>query len=143
MPPSSLQDAYSQTPLVLAAEGNHIQCIRYLCTLDGVNIRSQDLFHRSAIHWAAHNGNLDAVCDLFSAGADVSATTTSGETALHWACSSTRISQSATRRLLLEALIARGASTSQLNYLQQRPVDVLVDDDTDVIAFLLAAQEQV
>ena len=118
---------------MLAAESNHTNCIRYLCSLEGVNVRSQDLFHRSALHWAAHNGNLDAVCELLSAGADVSATTTSGETALHWACSSARIPQPADRRLLVEALIARGASTNQLNYSQQRPVDVLVDDDADII----------
>jgi ankyrin repeat protein len=124
----STQDAYMQTPLMLAAEFDHADAVSELCRSADIDVQAQDIFHRTALHWAAHKGSVRVVTQLLAAGADVNQQTTSGETALHWACSSTSITDEGVRQQIVQLLVEARANVRLKNASNDRPVDRLLQD---------------
>mmetsp|Transcript_27756 Transcript_27756/g.34721 ORF Transcript_27756/g.34721 Transcript_27756/m.34721 type:complete len:290 (+) Transcript_27756:23-892(+) len=89
---TNLQDAFLQTPLILASEGSHTAIVELLCQ-SKANKNVQDSFGRSALHWAGRQCNLPSMAALLEpipsiegGTVDPNLKTTSGETPLHWLC---------------------------------------------------------
>lgn len=71
-----------KTPLHIAAENGHINCVDLLIRV-GANLDLRDNELRTALHNAIENGHTDVALLLIRSGADINLTDCCNETALH------------------------------------------------------------
>lgn len=76
---------HGQTPLILAAKGGLDEIVQLLLSCEGIKLEAKCDFGRTALSWAAGNGQVDAVEQLLAAGADVNTKSKHGRTPLSWA----------------------------------------------------------
>lgn len=81
----ALEDTYSKTSLIWAAEDGHLAFVKCLLN-QKANVAARDCFGMTALHYAAENGHLDCVESLVEAGSDVDARTDNSETPMWKAC---------------------------------------------------------
>lgn len=86
----------------------------------------QDSFGRTALHWVCKAGDERSAKELVSAGANVNAASTSGDSPLHWVCSA--VPPSDGHHALAQFLLDSGADARQCNKAGQRPADVTTDE---------------
>jgi ankyrin repeat protein len=69
--PNAESRGYRHTPLALAAIENHVDCVKYLCSLKGVvNIDATNVVKWTPLLWASATGAVESVEALLEAGAD-------------------------------------------------------------------------
>ena len=92
--------ATGETPLMTCARSGAVAAVRLLLAR-GADVNAREPHqHQNALMWAAAERHADVVRTLIEAGADLTAQTTLGFTALHFAA---RVGDLATTRWLLEA----------------------------------------
>lgn len=87
---------------------------------------AQDSFGRTALHWVCKAGDEQSAKELVTAGANVNAASTSGDSPLHWVCSA--VPPSDGHHALAQFLLDSGADVRQCNKASQRPADVTTDE---------------
>jgi ankyrin repeat protein len=71
VPANSKSRGYQHTPLALAAIENHVECVRFLCSLKGVvDVDARNVVNWTPLLWAAATGAVETVEVLLDAGAD-------------------------------------------------------------------------
>lgn len=134
-------DNQNRHSLFIAAETGHVEAVRKLIAL-GADA-SKDVLSNSnkssAVHWIDEKNYKEILGLLVTAGANINAVDSNGQTPLHRACDYTR-------RDKILPLVQMGADVNGLNNYGQRPIDELVDnysyrneDMPDIIDALLRA----
>ena len=82
----NIRDEYGNSPLILAAENGHTECIAVLVEA-GAEVNTVNKYDNSALMMTSRNGSVDCVKLLIEDGADVNMkqTSTSGYSALYYA----------------------------------------------------------
>jgi len=110
-------DPEGASALALAAMGGHASIVQLLLPIkmppkSNADVNGQSLAGTSPLMLAALHGHLDTVKLLLEAGADVTALSKVGESALHYAA---RNRDPHSRSGIMEALVAAGADAALLN----------------------------
>lgn len=79
-----MRDKHGSTPLILAAEGGHVDAIQSLLGC-GAGINLTNKLGASALHEAAYNGHADAIGTLINSGSNLVIRDHDGNTAMHYA----------------------------------------------------------
>ncbi|MFN7114996.1 MAG: ankyrin repeat domain-containing protein [Alphaproteobacteria bacterium] len=118
-------DNQNRHSLFIAVEGGHADAVRKLIAL-GADA-GRDVLSTSnkspMIHWVNDKNYREILGLIISAGANINATDSNGQTALHRACDYTRAEQ-------ILCLLQLGAAPNGLNSYGQRPIDELIDNYT-------------
>jgi ankyrin repeat protein len=109
-----------QTALHMAAKSGNLTLYQE-CT--NINLNQRDLGGLAALHIAAKHGKLEFCQQLIKDGADINQQDLRGQTASH-------IAAKEDHRDIYNVLMNFGADNTLLNHDQQRPSDLLKDDDT-------------
>lgn len=124
------------TALHRAAEGGHVEMIKFLLLQEGVKekINAVDQYGRTALHLAASCGCAEVVSALLGAGANVNAKTTScmKDTPLHQAAafaSSGRPGARENAQETIKILLMYGADISSTDRRGEIPAVAVMDDD--------------
>ncbi|PHH69203.1 hypothetical protein CDD82_7938 [Ophiocordyceps australis] len=81
----NIPDAYVKTPLVWAAEMNHVDAVLILLTAHNINVNHQDSLLRTALSYAAELGNADMIRLLLTRDADPNIEDQFQKAPLNWA----------------------------------------------------------
>ncbi|XP_057300328.1 inversin-B-like [Hydractinia symbiolongicarpus] len=100
------EDNMRRTPLIYSVLGDRVDCVLVLLKA-GANINKCDVDKRTALHWAAYQGNHKLVKLLISYGANCIARDKEGRTALHLSASHNNIK-------VLQALL-RSMTTGEID----------------------------
>ena len=114
-------DARGYTSLIHCAQYGRVDLAHLLLTADSTLINLADREGRTALHWAAHGGHFQLVSYFLrvaSPSADVSKRDSSGQTALHKACSRKHT-------LVIRALLECGAAYNATDKDNQMPRDYI------------------
>jgi hypothetical protein len=86
------QDGDGRTALWLAVDANHIECIRLLLSVDGINCNILNSDHETPLYTACRRGYIDVISLLLSHGngIDVNKTYNHDHTVLHIVCKNGR-----------------------------------------------------
>ncbi|XP_067667460.1 ankyrin repeat domain-containing protein 50-like [Haliotis asinina] len=82
----SLLDNKENNILHMACYGGHIAIVKFVLSLDIVDINSREHYGRTCVMVAAHRGRMDVLKYLLKRGGDVSLLDKTGENILHIAC---------------------------------------------------------
>ncbi|KAK9815614.1 hypothetical protein WJX72_006846 [[Myrmecia] bisecta] len=82
--PLNESDHCGDPPLLLAAGGGHLSCMKLLMS-EGADIEQRNVMMETPLSRAAHNGFILAVKYLLDQGADVNCLDLGDNTPLHWA----------------------------------------------------------
>lgn len=74
------------TPFLLAVAEENVDLTLVMLQTGKININSRDIYGRSALHYAAANGNVQLVRILIEIGVNPNITNNAGETPLMKAC---------------------------------------------------------
>eukprot|EP00611_Tribonema_gayanum_P000481 TRINITY_DN10334_c0_g1_i3.p1 TRINITY_DN10334_c0_g1~~TRINITY_DN10334_c0_g1_i3.p1 ORF type:complete len:296 (-),score=55.72 TRINITY_DN10334_c0_g1_i3:91-978(-) len=130
------QDAFQQTPLLLAAEKGHAAVVLALIKHEDTLVGLQDKFGRTALHWCAQHGDVEAVSALLDRQAPPAPRTTGGDTPLHWAITS-KDAAPAARLRVAQLLLGAGADAAARNESGSAPLDLAQQQRDAAMAQLL------
>ncbi|RDD45189.1 Ankyrin-2 [Trichoplax sp. H2] len=74
------------SPLLLASKNGDVQQVKQLLSTDRDLIEQRDKDGRTALHWAAHSGNVETILVLYNCDCKLNLTTKTGIQPLHDAC---------------------------------------------------------
>jgi len=118
-----------QDAVMVAAREGHVEIVRYLIEVCGLDLESTDVDGETPVHGAATEGYLDVIKYLHSAGASIEVADDDGDTPMHSACCCGHLQ-------VAKWLVAHGAPADRPNSAGYAPIHVLllaeaVDDDDD------------
>ncbi|WIA11512.1 hypothetical protein OEZ85_011625 [Tetradesmus obliquus] len=109
-------DHCGDPPMVLAAGGGHLTCVKLLLE-EGAAIEQRNVMQETPLIRAAHNGHLAVVEHLLQSAASVHAKDLGDNTALHWAAMRGHVE-------VVRALLAAGADREARNKQGVVPVEL-------------------
>jgi ankyrin repeat protein len=123
------QDAWFQTPLLIAAKKGYIDTLRLLFDR-GAEIESKDNTGRTLLSWAARNSHTDVLLFLIDNGADIDSRDGTGRTLLSWTAEEGTM-------LVLRLLLEKGADIESKDNTGRTPLSRAAENGhTDVLELL-------
>jgi len=128
--PINWTNAMKQNSLHIAVWHSNTELVKFILSLDKVNINSKDKVGRTPLHYAARNGNLEIVELLIKYGAKVSSSSITNEEPLHEAVYKGHLE-------VAKFLLDKGAKVNSGSY-RGYPIHMAIDKgDYDMLVMLI------
>ena len=129
------RDDEGETCLTLAAANGHTETVRYLVSLEDVDVNHSGEDGFTALHWAGQQNSPEVVQVLIDAGADIETKDEKGRSPLHKACTSGALD-------VVKMLVEAGANVCVTDYVGETCLLVAAGNGhTETVRYLVSLKD--